>query len=235
MWGIAKSGAMKTVFNYRFASILIVQLMLVMIGPPHVLSQTVSSATGSLNFLDSARGYSDLVLGADTRQMPQKFFAFLDNDKSIDPDSCLKFKYNDVTMLDFEEGVKLDLVGLRAYGHQIVNIYLFFKSGDGFKMLRVLRKYFGNPTAHPNDFSYEWAGSEVTLQLRFENKGDLGIVIFSSNQLMQQVAVARTARDQSGANTLMADSPVPKADQNTTKSPGYTGMLANTRNTPKAP
>lgn len=223
---------MKTAYSYGVMIIVMVQLIFIITAPLRAFSQTVDPAKGSLSMLDSANGYGDLVLGADTRQMPGKNFAFLDNDKNIDPDSCLKFKYTDISLLDFEDDIKLDLVGLRSYNNRIVNIYLFFKAEDGFKMLRIFRKYFGNPTRHPADFMYDWTGSEVSLQLRFQNKGDLGLAVFSSNEITQQVAAARIARKQLDANSMMAASSGSKTGQNPGKKRNYADLLVTARTNP---
>lgn len=197
---------MKTFFGTGSPGVWLLAIIVSLIIPQRSSAQNMNVESGSLKSLSEANGYGDLILGADTRQMPEKNFSFLDNDNDADADSCFKFKYADTTMLNFEDGLKLDLVGLRTYNNCIVNIYLFFKIEDGFKMLKALQNYFGHPTDHPGDFMYDWSSDEVNLQLRFEAKENLGVAIFSSRKMLTDVLAARQERQKADAILASAQS-----------------------------
>lgn len=224
---------MKTVYNGGSAILWLLLIVVCSVMPARTRAQAGDVEPGSLKFLDAANGYNSLLLGADVRQMPEKYFSYLDNDASVDLDSCLKFKYTDTTMLQFEDGLKLDLVGLRSYDNRIVNVYLFFKIDDGFKMLKALQNYFGAPTEHPGDFMYDWTGDNVDLKLRFETKSDLGVAIISSKKIEREMNEATDLRrKKEGEAIIAAASTGSSPKENDAQSAGYQSIASATQTNP---
>ena len=139
---------------------------------------------GSLEYLQLCKGFKDITLGADANLIPAYKLAFLDGDAIPDADGCFKFEYKDKDILEFGDGLFLDLVGIRTYKNKIVNIYLFFKREDGYKILHDFMDNYGQPSSKTGDFIYDWETNSVNLSLRYKaNTDDLGVVIYSVNGL----------------------------------------------------
>jgi hypothetical protein len=149
---------------------------------------------GSIEYLKYSNGFGDISLGADLNQLPGYKLAFLDNDNKFDADSCLKFEYRDANLLRLAGDLNLDLIGIRAYKNKVVNIYLFFKLSDGYKILSVLLTNYGLFTNKPYDYAdiYDWNSSTVNLSLRYNVKVDLGVAIFTCNRLAHEIELMKT-------------------------------------------
>jgi len=83
--------------------------------------------------------------------------------------------------------IDLDMVGLRVYNGRIINIYLFFKKEYGYQMFQSFKSEYGNCTQRNSDFTYSWDSESVKLYLEYD-KEYLGIAIFSSKKLYQEIA-----------------------------------------------
>jgi hypothetical protein len=167
-------------------------LILLIVIPFFASSQP--KKTGSIEYLKYSNGFGDIALGADLNQLPGYKLAFLDNDNKFDADSCLKFEYRDANLLRLPGDLKLDLIGLRTYKNKVVNIYLFFKLSDGYKILRVLLNNYGLFTNKPNDYAdiYNWDSSTTSLSLRYNVKIDLGVAVFTCNRLENEIESMKT-------------------------------------------
>jgi len=96
-------------------------------------------------------------------------------------------------LLKLAGDLKLDLIGIRTYKNKIVNIYLFFKLSDGYKILRVLLTNYGLFTDRPYDYAdiYNWDSSTINLSLRYNVKVDLGVAIFTCNRLENEIELMK--------------------------------------------
>jgi len=167
-------------------------LILLMVIPFFAFSQ--SKKPGSIEYLKYSNGFENIFVGSDLSQLPGYKLAFLDNDNKFDADSCLKFEYKDANLLKLADDLKLDLIGIRTYKNKVVNIYLFFKLSDGYKILRVFLTNYGLFTNRPNDYAdiYDWNSSTVNLSLRYNVKVDLGVAIFTCNRLEHDIELMKT-------------------------------------------
>jgi hypothetical protein len=165
-----------------------------MLLPVFVFSQ--SKKAGSIEYLKYNNGFDNIILGSDINQIPGYKLTYLDNDKKLDADSCLKYAYKDTSLLKLGNDLYLDLIGLRTYKNKIVNIYLFFKKKDGYKVLRNFLSDYGLFTDKPSDYVdiYDWRSSTVNLSLRYEIKADLGVAIFTSNHLEKEIEAMKVKR-----------------------------------------
>lgn len=152
---------------------------------PVVLPQTEE---GSLDYLSACDGFKQIKLGADVKYLDLHKLTYLDGVDSLDTDSCYKYAYQDDTMLDMGDGLFLNLVGLRTYKNKIVNIYLFFPRDAGYDVLQKFKAEFGKFTNAPGDFMYDWKINGVTLSLRYEHPIDMGVAIFTCDNIARQVA-----------------------------------------------
>jgi hypothetical protein len=143
---------------------------------------------GSLNYLLACNGFKQLKLGADIKNLEMDKLAYLDDIDSLDADSCYKLVYQDDDMLNMGNGIYLNLVGFRIYKNKIVNIYLFFDRYRGYDVLQEFEAEYGNFTKASGEFMYDWKTDKVNLSLRYKPIADMGVAIFSCNQMVQQVA-----------------------------------------------
>jgi len=177
--------ALKNIYPLRWCCVAFGILLLSVLAPVKAFTQDVES--GTLNYLNYTGGFANLTLGAETKKLSPEQMAFMDGDNKIDADSCMKFEYRDTSILSLYDDLKLNAIGLRTYKGKIVNIYLFFKKDDGFKMLKDFEAWYGKCTERPGDFMYDWNAKEVTLNLRFKPDLDLGVAIFSSTNILKEI------------------------------------------------
>lgn len=161
-----------------------------------VLAFSQSKKTGSIEYLKYSNGFNNIVLGNDIKQIPDYKLTYLDNDKKFDSDSCLKFAYRDTSLLKLSNDLYLDLVGLRTYKNKVVNIYLFFKKKDGYKVLRAFLSSYGLFTSKPSDYVdiYSWNSSTINLTLKYELDAELGVAVFSCNSLEKEIEAMKIKR-----------------------------------------
>jgi hypothetical protein len=124
------------------------------------------------------------MLGANIKIIPPAKLDYLDGDSSPDIDSCFRYVYKDEDILSLSNSVSLELVGFRAYKNKIVNIYLFFRREDGYRILKILTANYGPSTQKSGDFTYCWTTSAVNLSLMYKPDDDnLGVAIFTFNAI----------------------------------------------------
>ena len=154
------------------------------------LAWSQSSATGSVENLKLNNGIGNLLLGHDITELPAQNLTYLDGDSRIDPDSCLRYQYHDDNLLALGDSLSLDAIGLRTYQNKIVNIYLFFKFKDAYKVLGNFLQAYGPCTSRPDSYSdiYNWDTSMLSLSLRYQVKTDLGVAIFTSKDIENTIA-----------------------------------------------
>lgn len=155
-----------------------------------------SVETGSAEYLLAANGFKNLKLGEIMKLIPKsksrhkkyKYrLAYMDGDDTLDADSCYRYIYEDDDILELSDGVTLDRVGLRTYKNQIVEIYLFFRHDDGYKVLKDFVNNYGTCNIRPTDFTYLWDIGDVSLSLHYRQGVDLGVAIFSSKRLEKRL------------------------------------------------
>jgi len=174
------------------ASIRILFLMLIFFTPTFVFSQ--ANKPGSIRYLSACNGLNQgLVLGSDVRELPMGKLSFLDGDSRVDADSCLRYEYNDENVLAMPDSTRLDMIGLRTYKNKIVNIYVFFKITDAYKVLNRFISSYGMFTSRPDSYSdvYIWDTGNLNLSLRYQCKTDLGVAIFTNKQLEDEIKSSR--------------------------------------------
>ncbi|WPV01527.1 hypothetical protein SNE26_07045 [Mucilaginibacter sp. cycad4] len=161
--------------------------------PSLVFSQ--SKTPGSVEYLKFCNGISGLTLGEDISQIPAYKLAYLDNDDKPDADSCIRYQYKDSSLLVQGDSLLLDAIGFRTYKNKIVNIYLFFKMTDAYKILGDFLKAYGPFTGRPNNYAdiYNWDTSALNLSLRYQVKTEMGVAIFSSKHLESEIAANKPA------------------------------------------
>lgn len=161
--------------------------------PVLAFSQEKVIKRGSLEYLKFVNGYNGIVLGSNVKQLTNNKLSFLDGDDKFDADSCLKLAYNDTTILRVSKDLHLDMIGLRTYKNRIVNIYIFFKRSDGYMVFRDFLSTFGLFTGKPNDYAdiYNWTSTTVNLSLRYEEKNDLGVAVFTCNPLIREMSAVK--------------------------------------------
>lgn len=152
-----------------------------------------SSKPGSIEYLKFCNGLKKITLGTDIFNIPAYKLSYLDGDNSLDADSCLKYVYDDDNLLALGDGIKLDLIGIRTYKGKILNIYLFFKRNVAYKILDNFIKSYGQFTGRPDNYSdiYNWDSSRVSLSLQFECKVELGIAVFTCNELKNKIEIEK--------------------------------------------
>ena len=160
---------------------------------------------GSLEYLLWSNGFKDLKLGTDVKTLQTGKMAYLDGIDSLDTDSCYKFAYRDDELLDLGNGLTLNMVGFRTYKNKIVNIYLFFPRDVGYDLLRQFEAEYGKFTNAPGEFMYDWKTDGVTLSLRYKQAIDMGVAIFTCQNVEQQLVkddLKRMQIQQPGKNLL---------------------------------
>jgi len=175
-----------SLLNYKFSKIVLIILCL-------PVSSFCQVKHGSVEYLKNCNGIQGITLGADISTIPGDKLTFLDDDSKFDADSCLNYAYKDSTVLKMENGLLLDVIGIRAYKNKIVNIYLFFKKSDSYKILYDFLVYYGNFTNKPYEYKdiYNWNSSLVSLALLYEARVNMGVAIFTSNPLKREILLAK--------------------------------------------
>ncbi len=137
---------------------------------------------GSLDNLQHCKGFGKITLGSNIKILPATKLDYLDGDPSPDIDSCFRYVYKDEDILALTNSISLDLVGFRAYKNKIVNIYLFFRREDGYKILKALTAVYGPSTQKNGDFTYSWTTNAVNLNLMYKpDEDNLGVAVFTLN------------------------------------------------------
>lgn len=152
-----------------------------------------SKTPGSIEYLKFCNGIKGLTLGEDISQIPAQKLIYLDNDAKPDADSCIRYQYKDSSLLVLGDSLLLDAIGFRAYKNKIVNIYLFFRMTDAYKILSDFLKAYGPFTARPNAYAdiYNWDTRALNLSLRYQVKTKMGVAIFSNKSLENEIAANR--------------------------------------------
>ncbi|WP_413667909.1 hypothetical protein ACEN9X_26035 [Mucilaginibacter sp. Mucisp86] len=161
--------------------------------PVLVFSQ--SKTPGSVEYLKFCNGINGLTLGEDIAQIPSYKLSYLDNDAQPDADSCVRYQYKDSSLLVLGDSLLLNAIGFRAYKNKIVSIYLFFRMSDAYKVLSDFLKAYGPFTGRPNNYAdiYNWDTSMLNLSLRYQVKTEMGVAIFTSKHLENEIAANRPA------------------------------------------
>ncbi len=144
---------------------------------------------GSISNLTSAKDFKYLF--TDLGSIPANKLAYMDGNSQLDADSCLNYQCTDDSLLKVHENLILDMVGFKAYDHKIVNVYLFFKKADGYKVLSYFLNQFGLFTSKPSAYQdiYYWDTKEFSLALKYDLNTDLGVAILTNNKLNQALAL----------------------------------------------
>jgi len=173
--------------NYKFPKIVLIIILCLPVSSFCQLKQ------GSVEYLKYCNGINGLTLGADISTILGNKLTFLDGNNKFDADSCLNYAYKDSTTLKMKNDLSLDMIGIRAYKNKIVNIYLFFKKSDAYKLLYDFLIYYGNFTDKPYEYKdiYNWNSSLVSLSLLYEARVDLGVAIFTSNPLKREILIMK--------------------------------------------
>jgi hypothetical protein len=141
---------------------------------------------GSINNLKASNGFGNIYLGENISLIPKYKLAFMDNDSIPDIDGCIKYEYRDLDKINNDNNLDLDLVGIRVYKNKIINIYLFFRKEDGYKIFQSFESNYGGYSQRLGDFTYNWDADNVKLCLEYD-KEDLGIAIYSCKKLYQEI------------------------------------------------
>lgn len=146
--------------------------------------------SGSLNYLVSANGYKDIILGQDASRLTNEA-GYMDNDSRPDADSCYTYALKSDNLLSIDSNLKLDMVGVRTYKNKVVNIYLFFAETDAYKVLSNFLQQYGQFTDKPvkNADVYNWNTPTVTLSLSYNADIDKGVAIFTFKPLQGNISV----------------------------------------------
>lgn len=162
---------------------------------------------GSLNI--TINSFNGINLGSDISSIPHDELSYLDNNNKFDADSCLIYALSTSDSTKYQADLNLELIALRTYKNKIVNIYLFFKRSIGYNILRNFLANYGVFTNKPNDYVdiYDWKSILASVSLRYELKTDLGVAIFESNTLKNQILADKIKRkgnesNQANTNTL---------------------------------
>jgi hypothetical protein len=174
-------------YPYRLDRLRKAAFIILMVLPFFSYSQ--SKKTGSIEYLKFTNGFNGITLGSDLQHLPDYKLEFLDGDNQLDADSCLMFEYEDTGLLKLDSNLNIQLIGLRTYKDKVVNIYVFFKLSDGYKVLHNFLTNYGLFTSKPSDYVdiYNWTSSKINLSLRYEVKVDLGVAIFTCNDLEDEI------------------------------------------------
>jgi hypothetical protein len=155
-----------------------------------VMANAQGTRAGSIEYLKSANGLNNIRLGADVRTLGLSNLPYMDGDSRVDADSCLKYAYNDEQVLAMADSVNLDMIGIRTYKDRVVNIYVFFKMSDAYKVLNNFISTYGQFTERPDNYAdvYNWNTNTVNLSLNYQYKGDLGVATFTSKPVENEIA-----------------------------------------------
>jgi hypothetical protein len=190
---------MKNIFIFKKLTFTIIIILL----PFSIFCQPAGG--GTLDYLLSSNGFKQIKLLADVKRLETDKLAYMDGIDSLDADSCYKLCYNDDDLLKLDNGLSLNLVGLRTYKNKIVNIYLFFPRDDGYAILKNFEANYGKFTSSPGEFMYDWQSNEVTLSLRYKQAAEMGVAIFTCKSAENKLAKDSRKRkaEQSGGKTLL--------------------------------
>jgi hypothetical protein len=164
--------------------------LFIIVGSPWFMAHAQVLKPGTLKYLMTSNGFNDrIALAEDIRTLPIGKLTYLDGDSRIDADSCIKYAYNEPYAFTLGDSIDLDMVAVRAYKDKIVNIYLFFKLSDAYKVLKKFISLYGQFTDRPDSYSdiYNWNSSLVSLSLRYQCKADLGVAIFTCKKLETEI------------------------------------------------
>jgi hypothetical protein len=180
--------------------IKIIVLVIALLLPSLVFCQ--SGKHGSVEYLKFCNGLDEIKLGSDINLIPDYKLAFLDGNDKPDADSCFKYEYRDSSLLKMGNNLNLELIAIRTYKNKIVNIYLFFKRDDAYKVLNEFSALYGVYTDKPDPYQdvYDWNSVKLNLSVRYEAKVDLGIAVFTSNSLVAEIS--REKQKQAARSTL---------------------------------
>ena len=172
--------------------VLVLTLFAVILAAAPQSALTQIKPAGSLDYLKLSNGFKQFTLGADVTTLAAKL-DFMDDDSRMDEDSCQKFVCKDPELLKIDTTLFLDVVGVRTYKNKIVNVYLFFKKADGYKILSRFLADYGTFTAKPDDYKdvYNWDTRQLSLSLKYELNVDLGIATFTCNNLEKEIKTRR--------------------------------------------
>ncbi|WDF79076.1 hypothetical protein PQ469_03525 [Mucilaginibacter sp. KACC 22773] len=164
--------------------------LFIIVGCQWFMAHAQTLKTGSLKYLMASNGFNGCIaLGKAIGTLPYGKLTYLDGDSRIDADSCIKYAYNEPYAFTLGDSIDLDMVAVRAYKDSIVNIYLFFKLSDAYKVLKKFISLYGQFTEKPDNYSdiYNWNSSQVSLSLRYQCKADLGVAIFTCKKLETEI------------------------------------------------
>ncbi len=172
-----------------------------------VVALTQSKKHGSLKVLKANNGFNGITMGANVNQLTGSL-AYLDGNSRVDADSCLRYVYTNEELLKIDTNLKLDGIGIRAYKDTIVNIYLFFRMEEAYKVMSKFLDSYGQFNEKPQEYTdiYNWNTIPINLSLNYSAQIDMGIAVFTNNALMKQVATAREKRDQRSIRVAAAQS-----------------------------
>ena len=178
---------------------------------------------GSIQALKVNNGFNGITLGANVKQLTGSL-TYLDGNSRVDADSCLRYLYTDENMLKIDSNLKLDAIGIRAYKDTIVNIYLFFRKDDAYKIMSMFLNNYGQFNEKPEEYEdiYGWSTPPVKLSLNYSSRMDMGIAVFTNNMLITEVNTARQKRDQATSITS-AQAQVNEMRNNDEHKPGDAG------------
>jgi hypothetical protein len=178
--------------NFRIALILLASLCTSSLAFGQSKDQLKKE--GTLAYLKLSNGTKDFKLGSDIAASQLKNLIYLEgNDGTPDADSCVTYEYNAGNQLKLDKDLNLEHICLRLYKNKIVNIYVFFKQKEGYSLLRNFLKNYGMFTARPDNYldNYRWDSSEVTLSLNYTRNNDLGVAVFTSVNLNNEIKQER--------------------------------------------
>lgn len=149
--------------------------------------------TGTIEYLKYCNGVNGITLGANISSVNYSKWNYLDGDNKLDADSCLKFACTDSAVLKISNNLNLDMIGIRTYKDKIVNIYLFFRKADAYKILSNFLNAYGVFTYKPYEYKniYNWDSRSISLSLMYQADVDDGVAVFTCNPLMQDIAEAK--------------------------------------------
>lgn len=175
---------------FKLRLLIIISILLPVVG----FSQSIKE--GSIEYLKAANGFGPIILGSQISSIPDYKLTYLDNDRIFDADSCLKYAYKDTAILKLGRDLYFDLVAIRTYKDKVVNIYLFFKKKDGYKVLRNFLTTYGLFANKPNDYVdiYNWETNLLNLTLQYELKSELGVAVFTCNSVEKEIEAMKLRR-----------------------------------------
>ena len=184
---------MKRTFINRF---FLVFLLILPMTCMFFVSVAQNIKYGSIGYLKSCNGFHGISLGTNIVASGNLRLAYMDGDSKPDPDSCMRYEIRDTSFQKVDSGFYLNLVGVRTYKNKILNIYLFFNRDDGYKLLSYFLSSYGMFTGKPNDYAdvYNWNTSTVDLSLLYEVKTDLGVAIFTSKAVEDEMKTDKEKR-----------------------------------------